>query len=218
MFLPQIVYFQTVTLCNGHCRYCPFDDVYLKGELPLSTMSEDIYKSVILWLASQKYTGRIGFLLQYEPTLDDRLNDWIPWTKRLLPQTPIEIATNGLLNHPMLKLADVIDRVPPNTRTLCTSRAGNVRSCHEISQRYTYGKNPCPLPIDTMSIAANGELLLCCQDWRHEAVVGSWENITAARLRQLYYAKKTAEIEMCQDCIAGKTAEEIGERLGGRRL
>lgn len=109
-----------------------------------------------------------------------------------------------------------VDKVLPNTRTVCTSRAGNVRECPEILKRHTYGRIPCPLPVDTMSVAANGELLLCCQDWRHEAVVGTWEDMTAAREYQLECAKRTAEIEICRDCIAGKTAEEVGERLGKR--
>jgi hypothetical protein len=35
--------------------------------------------------------------------LDDRLAEWIPWTKSVLPKSRIEIATNGLIDHPMLK-------------------------------------------------------------------------------------------------------------------
>jgi len=219
MKLPEIVYFQTLTACNGHCHYCPFDDVYRKNVLPQASMKFSIYQAVIKWLADQGYIGRLGFLLHYEPSLDNRLPDWIAWTRQHLPLSAIEIATNGLKQPPELwNAVDIIDWVLPGKQTRITSRAGNVKMCEELKDRKTFSNPPCSLPYQTMCLAATGEFLLCCQDWRHEAVIGTWRDIAKARLYQLECAHKNAHIEMCQDCMAGLCAEEVGDRLGNRHL
>ena len=43
---------------------------------------------------------------------------------------------------------------------------------------------------------------------------------TYARESQLMYAEKVKllDLEICQDCMAGLTAEEVGSRLGMRSL
>jgi len=143
MKLPEIVYFQTITACNGHCHYCPFDDVYGKGELPQAKMTTEIYQAVIKWLADQGYIGRLGFLLHYEPSLDNRLVDWISWTREQLPLSSIEVATNGLKQPPDLWSAvDIIDWVLPEKQTRITSRAGNVKMCDELKDRETFLSHP----------------------------------------------------------------------------
>lgn len=45
-------------------------------------------------------------------------------------------------------------------------------------------------------------------------------DLDAARRKQLYFAAlaERIELEICQDRMAGKTAEEVGKRLGKRRL
>jgi len=215
--MPQIVYLQTITACNGHCRYCPFDDVYAGQEEPLN-MSLDIYCGVIEWLNERRYQGRIGFLLHYEPTMDPNLKWRIEYARNILPHVPLEAATNGIINDPVLKRFNQVARIPARSRLTGTSRAGNVRACPEIAGRGRLRQPPCPIPIETMCIAANGEALLCCQDWRHEAVVGTYEDLTATRAYQLSLIPKIhkQEVEICQDCMAGKTAEEVGDRLGKR--
>lgn len=218
-FLPKIVYLQTITECNGHCRYCPFDDVYLGGALPYKIMSFDCFDTILKWLRDNQYEGRLGFLLHYEPTLDDRLPTWIDYAQELLPNTSIEIATNGLITDLLLmEKVNVVDCISTDSLIQCTSRAGNVKACPEIADRKLLSCLPCVVPQETMCIAASGDVLLCCQDWRHEAVVGSYKDLTAARITQLKYAEKAMklELEICHDCISGKTAEEVGDRLGKR--
>lgn len=218
MNLPRIVYLQTLTGCDGHCRYCPHDDVYGSGHFPPARLSERDYLRVLDWLRAQGYRARIGFLLHYEPTLDQRMPKFIELARIVLPRVHIEIATNGLHpGAPELSLADDVCCVPAGSRTWGTSRAGNARACPENSARRTF-RQPCRLPERTMSIAANGDVLLCCQDWRHEAVVGTVADLAAARLRQLELVPlvKSLKLEICRDCAAGLTAEEVGERLGHR--
>ena len=214
--LPQIVYLQTNTECNGHCRYCPHDDIY--GFQEPHEMPMEMFVNIIQWLKAQQYKGRIGFLLHYEPTLDENLGFKLGYAKQELPYCKMEVATNGIIDEPALHFFDVVDRIDAGSRKEATSRAGNVRECPEIMGRARLAQPPCNVPVDTMPIAANGDVLLCCQDWRHEAVMGTAEDLTAARIRQLHFAKKAKklELEICRDCMAGKTAEEVGERLGRR--
>jgi hypothetical protein len=214
--LPQIVYLQTITKCNGHCRYCPFDDVY--GNRDTMEMGLDIYESILGWLKNNNYKGRIGFLLHYEPTMDDRLEEFVNVARETLPGVSLEAASNGIKTIP--NIFDHVDIVPANSRMAATSRAGNVRHCAEIEGRGILRPSPCPIPLETMCIAANGDVLLCCQDWRHEAVVGNVSDLTKARENQLKLMPKVydLQLEICQDCMSGKTAEEVGERLGQRTL
>lgn len=216
--LPQIVYLQTLTACNGHCRYCPFDDVY--KDRPVKEMSFDIYRTILEWLKSQNYQNRIGYLLHYEPTMDSRLEEWRAYAREELPGVSLEVATNGIIDLPTLGLFDRIDCVPAGSLKNATSRAGNCRATPETTQGKRLIDPPCYVPSHTMPISANGDVLLCCQDWRHEAVVGTYKDLTAARNNQLSYLGMAInqELEICQDCMSGKTAEDIGERLGQRTI
>jgi len=215
---PQIVYFQTYTDCNGHCRYCPFDDVY-GGKEPYGMLSW-VYTTIIKWLAEHQYEGRIGFLLHYEPTLDPDIEWRLSYARKHLPGVQMEAATNGIIDHPVLKKFDSVDCVPAGSRTVATSRAGNCRYTPELEHRQRLANPPCRVPVETMPIAANGDVLLCCQDWRHESVVGTWKDLTEARENQLRYGEMAyrKELEICRDCQAGLTAEEVGGRLGKREL
>lgn len=210
---PQTIHFQTLTECNGHCRYCPFDDIYLNGEMDHSVMSEQMYCDILEQLKAWKYKGKFAFLLHYEPTLDDRLPHFFELARQFLPGTSIEVVTNGLIpDSSILQCVDRVDLVLAGSRTLgsCTSRAGNARACPENADRYTFHQ-PCVLPRLSMNIAANGDFLLCCQDWRHEAVVGHYNDVIAARETQLSLmpAVQSLRLQICRDCAAGKTFEEI---------
>lgn len=217
--LPQIVYLQTITACNGHCRYCPFDDVYGGQDEP-KVMSLDVYYTIIDWLRDRHYQDRIGFLLHCEPTMDPDLKLRVEHARKALPGVCLEVATNGIIDDPALKLFDVVDCVPAGSRMIATSRAGNCRYTPEMESRPRLIEPPCIIPMQTMPIAVNGEVLLCCQDWRHEAVVGDYRDLTQARANQLRYAEDAyrMELEICKDCMAGRTAEEVGDRLGERSL
>lgn len=227
MTLPEIVYLQTTTACDGHCRYCPFDDVYpLAAEgFIAEEMSAMVFGYLVLSLEAWGYRGRIGFLLHCEPTLDPMLAARIAVLRAKLPKCRIEIATNGLYpGAEALRFADEVVVVPAGSRRWATTRAGNVRDCLEVrvesAERDLAFPQPCTLPEKTLCVAVDGSVLLCCQDWRHEAVVGHVSDLDAARRRQLSLVGKVRRLELafCRDCHAERTAEEVGERLGKRRL
>jgi len=225
MKMPKIVYIQTTTRCNGHCVYCPFDDVY--ADQPVVEMKADDWLRIGMWLAGHKYEGRISFGLHYEPLDDPRLLTMVQGYRDALPRCRIELITQGHgseydYDDIVLRrnVFDHVTRVLPGSKERATSRAGNVSECSEIEGRLRLMEPPCTIPVDTMCIAANGNVLLCCQDWRHEAVVGNVADLDGARQMQLACAAVVRDqgYEICQDCMAGKTAEEVGDRLCKRRL
>jgi len=183
-------------------------------------MSLEVYCTIIEWLKENAYMGRIGYLLHYEPTMDPDMKWRVEYARKMLPGVTMEVATNGIIKDPALNLFDVVDCVPARSRKIATSRAGNCRATPEMAGRTRLEQPPCMVPVYTLPIAVNGDVLLCCQDWRHEAVVGTCEDLTAARENQLSLIERvhSRDIELCRDCMAGNTAEEVGYRLGKRNL
>lgn len=208
----QIVNIQTATACNGHCVYCPHDDIYGNK---IEYMPFDNFKKIIEWLKSRQYKNRLGFLLHYEPTLDERLPEWFGYVRSKL-DVSIEIATNGKRpKAKILELADEVKTVPAGSLKETTSRAGNCHFVEGIKQDLVFRYN-CHLPYETMCITYTGEAILCCQDWRHEVLVGTVDDLDKARTRQLSLAR-VGGLELCSDCLTCKTAEEVGIRLGKRK-
>lgn len=68
---------------------------------------------------------------------------------------------------------------------------------------------PCDRPLDQMVISSNGEVLICCRDWKYENVVGNiynnslyniWHSDEMKKLQKLIIEQKYDEIECCKDC------------------
>jgi len=67
----------------------------------------------------------------------------------------------------------------------------------------------CVLPFISMSILFNGDVILCCNDWHRDAVVGNinnesinqiWNGQTMNLLRKKILEKKYHEIKACAQC------------------
>lgn len=206
----EIVYLQTSTACNGHCSYCPHDDIY--GST-VEEMHINTFKKVVSWLENFDNFIRVGFLLHYEPTLDKRLLGWLSYLRCHVPKAHLEVATNGKQFSPILEMVDRVDLIPAGSLEKCTTRAGNARQVEGIDQSRVF-ENPCYLPDRTMCINYKGEVILCCQDWRAEVVCGTVDDLDKAREKQLELAKQ--DLEICRDCLNCRTAEQVGARLGRR--
>ena len=78
--------------------------------------------------------------------------------------------------------------------------------CKLAEIRYEFG---CDRPMDQAIISANGDVLLCCRDWNHEAVVG---NVKEESLREIWIGERLRRyqeiigqenydmIELCSSC------------------
>lgn len=108
-----------------------------------------------------------------------------------------------------------------------TNRAGEIKNYHcyrsnsmlinkplHISRkmRNYYYKNileGCPLPFYSMSILFNGDVILCCQDWRSSPIIGNvsrasirevWNSNKFNRIRRLILEKKYKDMASCSQC------------------
>lgn len=80
--------------CNMSCHYCP---VSIGQRLEKGKMSSDIYKKILTDLSEMNFKGKLSPTFYNEPLLSDQLEFYVEETKRILPETSIEIYTNGTL-------------------------------------------------------------------------------------------------------------------------
>jgi radical SAM protein with 4Fe4S-binding SPASM domain len=91
------------------------------------------------------------------------------------------------------------------------NRAGNVRNFEDLRYR-PVAKAPvriCDLLYHKMYVGWNGDVLLCCMDWRRRVVLGNarrqslrdiWHGPAYSEYRRLHEAGRVAELELCRDC------------------
>ena len=67
-------------------------------------------------------------------------------------------------------------------------------------------------PLERMHILSNGNVILCCQDWKHSIILGNIRNNTIQEIwnsdkynsvRESLYNKKKVSPEICQKCKLG---------------
>lgn len=91
------------------------------------------------------------------------------------------------------------------------NRAGNVKNFAELNYK-TVGSGQvrlCDLLFHKMYIGYNGDVLLCCMDWRRKVVLGNvrkqslrevWNGEPYRRYRQLQIESRANELDLCKDC------------------
>ena len=131
--LPDIFYLQTTTRCQGHCVYCPFDDVYTDKKAIDMTLKD--YRVILAWLKENDYHGRIGFLLHYDPAEEKRLVKFINVARETLSDVQLEGSTGSTEQLAAFKMLDLLDVVKAGSKKVVTSRAENVRKCKQIKGR-----------------------------------------------------------------------------------
>lgn len=92
--VPVAVAIETNAYCNRRCSYCP-NSKYDRGTDRDAKMSEKIFRKIIDELAELNYYRTVYFNIYNEPLTDERLPEFIGYTRYRLPKTTIEISTNG---------------------------------------------------------------------------------------------------------------------------
>lgn len=103
------VTFETINRCNGECTFCP---VNRKSDpRKYEKMSNSLFVKIINDLKKINYNGNISLFSNNEPLLDNRILDFIKYTKKEIPKARIQILTNGrLLNlNNFVDFAEQID-------------------------------------------------------------------------------------------------------------
>jgi radical SAM protein with 4Fe4S-binding SPASM domain len=87
---------QTTSHCNASCVFCPYPDT--KDELPQGRMSQETFEKIVQ--DCKPYSDQLIYVRPYlmnEPLLDNTLFDKIKYLKEQLPNTPVQLMTNGSL-------------------------------------------------------------------------------------------------------------------------
>lgn len=91
------------------------------------------------------------------------------------------------------------------------NRAGNVKNFEALNYK-TVAPAPvrlCDLLYHKMYVGWNGDVLLCCMDWRRRVVLGNarqqslqaiWQGEPYRRYRQLHEEGRVGELDLCRDC------------------
>ncbi len=97
---PYILQIQTRTGCNGGCIFCPYTSSV--EHVSKGTMSDDLFKKIILEIAKYRKTRRISPYLMNEPFLDTKLLERSQYIKQTIPNSRITVTTNGSKFYPEL--------------------------------------------------------------------------------------------------------------------
>lgn len=214
--------------CNLKCSFCPNKYIEQTGY----EMSNSLFSKIINELASIDYNKRITLYLMNEPFLDNRLKDMVKEVREKCPKARINVSTNGILptiqdmnelfvnglsdadiscysNETFNKWKDynnkiVLNRIDPNWPHL-NNRAGNVP---EYGNPSRIGNGYCERPFVQMYINAWGEAVLCCSDYKREAIMGDvnksslieiWNNEKYNEYRRMLNTGKRNLI-LCERC------------------
>lgn len=91
---PINIQIQTTSFCNSRCIMCPYGKVWKK--LEQGEMDWKLYKKIINECKEYNISKVVPFLMA-EPLLDKRIFEIIDYTKNDLPNSNIEISSNGSL-------------------------------------------------------------------------------------------------------------------------
>ena len=206
---PKRIDFETYSACNRSCDYCPRveDDILMPMETVKKTIDE---------LSDWGFKGSIGHHSFNEPLLDKRLDDIIKYTHQKLPNTFINVFTNGdfLNEERLLRLQDAsVQEIIVTLHDPANSRA--VARIQDLKAKYNgylklkdlrAGSRDEPLSnrggqveigettylkrcsrVNTMVIRADGNVVLCCNDGYKKHIMG---NINTRNVQDIWTDKE----------------------------
>ena len=189
MFVVEV---ETITACNRRCAHCPnskFDRGLKKNT---RKMDRKIFYKLIDELSEYNFTGEIHPHFYGEPLMDERLPEFVEYTRKKLPFAKIIIYTNGdfltIDTYQKLSKSGVagffVTQHPPGELKEVRKVLNYINkhgddgawvACNELNQYNTRGglielKNAvhidhCGLPSRHITIDHNGNIILCCRDY-----------------------------------------------------
>lgn len=217
------VSFEISVYCNRKCWYCPNVD----NETPNEFMSFDIFKKSIEELKKINFKGIIHYNLYNEPLFDDRLQEFVKYTKEHLPKTTRILLSNGdILNEENAKqlidaginkmVITIHDKNPEkNLKRLAPVKKLLKEKIHIQTSYDLYLSNKagmvdvkdqkkqanykiCPL-VRSLVITKNGDIIICCNDYYRKYVMG---NIMKSDILTIWNSYSDIRKKLLKDNIA----------------
>lgn len=175
--LPALVVFETDTRCNRRCGYCP-NAYHVR---PHARMSMEMFTQILARLAAANYQGEIAFGGFGEPTLDERLVEFVYTAAQWLPGRRIIVFTNGAT----LTMADEWALARAGVRYMVLTRHEAQRPRQEKRERWVG-------PMRVYERTAMREVFS----------LGGWGAIPGVKYRrwpQMIYCRRQAEMNIAAD-------------------
>ena len=197
------------SMCNRKCSYCP----NVSMQRPGGYMTEALFQKIVADLAEINFDGNVSYHFYGEPLLDQRLLGFVEHTVRHVPRCRPLIYSNGdFLTLDLFReyvkwgrttfcITQHDNRMPPNLQEILTEASAEeqdhieIRFANDFQMMNRSGliktmsvppeplEVPCDAPLDTMVIAMNGNVVLCCNDYLETEVIG---NVTTYSLREVW--------------------------------
>lgn len=208
-FMFKAVELEINSMCNRACTYCP--NSFAKR--PKGYMDEALFRKIIDELAEIDFDGRISYHFYGEPMLDERLPEFIEYTRKCVPRSYTEIYSNGdYLNVENFRfyvergldkflitqhdnemtpaLQEIMDTITEEEKKHITIRFAKDRYLINRSGLITSLqvvneplKEVCDWPLNIMVITMAGNVVLCCNDYFETEVIG---NVQSRSLRDVW--------------------------------
>jgi radical SAM protein with 4Fe4S-binding SPASM domain len=216
---------ENTAYCNRKCPWCPQSKLDFG---PDDRMDWKTLEKVVKDLVEMNYQGRIHPYGNGEPLTDSDFIKRVRYIKNRLPKSHMYIATNGDYVGNAFSFDDMfmsgINEIQVNyyddnnkhlkyyissngnqiyhynvgdLRETFYNRAGNIK----ITNIITY--ESCWWPGRKLFINYQGDMLVCCSDWKYEDVVG---NVHELPINELANSPK---IKMYQDKLADNKSHEL---------
>ena len=224
---------ETHSICNRRCKNCPVT-FYPRKKLE---MPETIFHRIIDQLAERNYKGAIGLHWYNEPLLDKRLSHFISYADNKCPESWIYFASNGDLldiktfrmliksglshititqydRDLRLNLRTLIDNLNETEKKYITifkfgeyicNRGGSLREL----QLFKPQDLKCSRPDIQMVVNAEGKVILCCNDYFGEEIMGDavnenvfdiWKKERFMKIRTELRRGNRKNIDICSKC------------------
>jgi radical SAM protein with 4Fe4S-binding SPASM domain len=208
-FMFRSVELEVNSMCNRKCSYCP----NVSTQRPSGYMTDSLFQKIIADLAEMNFDGNVSYHFYGEPMLDKRLLGFVEYTVRHVPRSRPLIYSNGdFLTLDVFRkyikwgrtkffITQHDNCMPPNLEAILSEASAEeqghieVRFANDIEMMNRSGliktmnvpaeplQMPCDAPLATMTIAMNGNVVLCCNDYFETEVIG---NVTTHSLSQVW--------------------------------
>ena len=215
--------FELSNLCNyaDVHKKCPLNLVRDPIILPIRIVFD-----VLDTLKHNGFQGTIAYHTYNEPLIDPRLFKFIEYTHDVCPGCEIYICTNGFyLNQTLLD--ELIESGVSKIHVSAYSRSESKRlsklksnipfdiemvklddRLHLYDKKEKNIKKPCYAPLNEIIIAREGNISLCCLDWKRKHVYGNlhkqtFEDIMYSGILQTVYDRLSSGdrfIPLCKRC------------------
>lgn len=187
----EFVNISTTNSCNRNCPYCPVSHI---ARTP-ARIDVELFEKIINEIAEIGLRGWIAPSRYGEPLLDERLEDFVQYTREKMPKVPIVIYTNGdyltcdrfselfecgatrffVTRHLELRKEEDFapgmdfwsDKEEISVRRL-KGPLSNRGGVVQLAETRPMHRICCPEGLISLDIDYNGKVLLCCHQYRAE--------------------------------------------------